>query len=91
MKFYDKELNKEAEEISTIIFILIIFIISFLAGCIAMKIETKSEINKLQNIINIQQTLNDKQYVELESFKDAQYMKKYLNLEENKKWKLFYF
>lgn len=85
MKFYDKELNKEAEEIGTIIFILIIFIISFLAGCIAMKIETKSEINKLQNIINIQQILNDKQYVELESFKDAQYMKKYLNLEENKK------
>lgn len=50
-----------------------------------MKIETKSEINKLQNIINIQQTLNDKQYVELESLKDAQYMKKYLNVEENKK------
>lgn len=43
-----------------------------------MKIETKSEINKLQNIINIQ-------HVELESFKDAQYMKKYLNVEENKK------
>ena len=58
MKFYDKELCKVSEEISTIIFIL--------------------EINKLQNIINIQ-------HVELESFKDAQYMKKYLNLEENKK------
>lgn len=78
MKFYDKELCKVSEEISTIIFILIIFIISFFAGCITMKIETKSEINKLQNIINIQ-------HVELESFKDAQYMKKYLNLEENKK------
>lgn len=85
MKFYDKELCKVSEEISTIIFILIIFIISFFAGCITMKIETKSEINKLQNIINIQQTLNDKQYVELESLKDAQYMKKYLNVEENKK------
>ena len=85
MKFYDKELCKASEEISTIIFILIIFIISFFAGCITMKIETKSEINKLQNIINIQQTLNDKQYVELESLKDAQYMKKYLNVEENKK------
>ena len=78
MKFYDKELCKVSEEISTIIFILIIFIISFFAGCITMKIETKSEINKLQNIINIQ-------HVELESFKDAQYMKKYLNVEENKK------
>lgn len=83
MKFYDKELCKASEEISTIIFILIIFIISFFAGCIAMKIETKSEKNKLKSIINIQKNKIDRQYTEIESFKDAQYMEKYLK--ENKK------
>lgn len=83
MKFYDKELCKASEEISTIIFILIIFIISFFAGCITMKIETKSEINNLESIIDTQQNQIDRQYTEIESFKDAKYMKKYLK--ENKK------
>lgn len=78
MKFYDKELCKASEEISTIIFILIIFIISFFAGCITMKIETKSEINNLESIIDTQQNQIDRQYTEIESFKDAKYMKKYL-------------
>lgn len=83
MKFYDKELYKASEEISTIIFILIIFIISFFSGCITMKIETKSEINNLESIIDTQQNQIDRQYTEIESFKDAKYMKKYLK--ENKK------
>lgn len=85
MKFYDKDLTKKAEEIRSIIAILIIFIISFCLGCFVMELENREEINRLQNIINIQQIEIEKQYTELESLKDAQYMKKYLNLEENKK------
>lgn len=85
MKFYDKDLTKKSEEIRSIIAILIIFIISFCLGCFVMELENREEINRLQNIINIQQIEIEKQYTELESFKDAQYMEKYLNLEENKK------
>lgn len=85
MKFYDKDLTKKAEEIRNIITILIIFIISFCLGSFVMILESRKEISNLQNIIDIQQIEIDKQYTELESFKDAQYMEKYLNLEENKK------
>lgn len=78
MKFYDKDLTKKYEEIRSIIAILIIFIISFCLGCFVMDLENRKEIDKLHNIIDIQQIEIEKQYTELESFKDAQYMKKYL-------------
>lgn len=74
MKFYDKELTRKSEEINKIIWILIIFIISFLFGCFSMNLESKKHIEKLEKVIEEKQNKIDEQFIELDSLRETVYM-----------------
>lgn len=74
MKFYDKELTRKSEEINKIIWILIIFIISFLLRCFSMNLESKKHIEELEKVIEEKQDKIDEQFIELDSLRETVYM-----------------
>lgn len=74
MKFYDKELTQRDNEIKSILWILVLFIIGFSVGCVAMDKEKQLDKEKLEEIIQLKQnTINDLN-IELDSLKETVYI-----------------
>lgn len=88
MKYYDKEINKKAEAMKSILMILVIFFIGYIVGHIAIDLEQKSSIEELQklndekqqHIVELEKTLEEKQvkineqFVEIDALKETIYM-----------------
>lgn len=88
MKYYDKEINKKAEAMKSILMILVIFFIGYIVGHIAIDLEQKSSIEELQklndekqqHIVELERTLEEKQikineqFIEIDALKETIYM-----------------
>lgn len=88
MKYYDKEINKKAEAMKSILMLLVIFFIGYIVGHIAIDLEQKSSIEELQklndekqqHIVELERTLEEKQvkineqFVEIDALKETIYM-----------------
>lgn len=88
MKYYDKEINKKAEAMKSVLMLLVIFFIGYIVGHIAIDFEQKSSIEELQksndekqqhiveleSLVEEQQVKINEQYVELDSLRESIYM-----------------
>ena len=88
MKYYDKEINKKAEAMKSVLMLLVIFFIGYIVGHIAIDLEQKSSIEELQklndekqqHIVELERTLEEKQvkineqFVEIDALKETIYM-----------------
>lgn len=88
MKYYDKEINKKAKAMKSILMILVIFFIGYIVGHIAIDLEQKSSIEELQklndekqqHIVELERTLEEKQikineqFIEIDALKETIYM-----------------
>lgn len=67
MKIYDKEMYAKDKAIKSVLLILIVFIIGFAAGCVAVNKE-------LEKKIKDQEAKIIEQYIELDSLRETVYM-----------------
>lgn len=88
MKFYDKDINKKAEAIKTLLMMLVIFMIGFITGSYAVNMELQKANDELQqlnnekqeHIIELEKLLEEKQvklneqFVEIDALKETVYM-----------------
>lgn len=88
MRYYDKEINKKAEAMKSVLMLLVIFFIGYIVGHIAIDLEQKSSIEELQklndekqqHIVELERTLEEKQvkineqFIEIDALKETIYM-----------------
>lgn len=88
MKYYDKEINKKAEAMKSVLMLLVIFFIGYIVGHIAIDFEQKSNIEELQkandekqqHIVELEKLLEEKQvkineqFTEIDALKETIYM-----------------
>lgn len=88
MKYYDKEINKKAEAMKSLLMLLVIFFIGYIVGHIAIDFEQKSNIEELQKandekqqyIVELEKLLEEKQvkineqFTEIDALKETIYM-----------------
>lgn len=88
MKYYDKEINKKAEAMKSVLMLLVIFFIGYIVGHIAIDFEQKSSIEELQksndekqqHIVELEKLLEEKQvkineqFTEIDALKETIYM-----------------
>lgn len=88
MKYYDKEINKKAEAMKSVLILLVIFFIGYIVGHIAIDFEQKSSIEELQksndekqqHIVELEKLLEEKQvkineqFTEIDALKETIYM-----------------
>lgn len=67
MKIYDKEIYEKSEKIKSILIILFVFTVSFIAGFKICEFEKDKIIEEKQNKI-------DEQFIELDSLRESIYM-----------------
>lgn len=67
IKLYDKELIKTGETIRTVLILLVVFMIGFAAGYVAINKELQGKIVDQELIIN-------NQYIELDSLRESIHM-----------------
>lgn len=73
MKFYDRNLTKKDREIN-IIWILLIFIIGFIAGCFTIYMINQNTVAKLEETIEEKQKKINEQYIEIDSLRETIYI-----------------
>lgn len=88
MKYYDKEINKKAEAMKSVLMLLVIFFIGYIVGHIAIDFEQKRSIEELQksndekqqHIVELEKLLEEKQvkrneqFIEIDALKETIYM-----------------